>query len=380
MDAVVGKHISPKDAILTYLPQAHIIEFVFENMCLYWGCTMGYGSPRTLSNTSVWNCKGDICEFRPTILVGVPAVWESIKKGITGVVAAKGWLSNCLFWGSLRMKSWLLDHSFPGISLLDSVVFKTVKEAAGGRLRIMMNGGGPISKDTQIFLSLAIAPLINGYGLTETCGMGAINDPLAWDPNAAGELPASVEIKLVDVPESGYSTKHDPPQGEILIRGPSVATGYYKNDLETKEAFTTDQWFRTGDIGEWDRNGHLRIIDRKKNLVKSLNGEYIALEKLESIYRSAAVVQNVCVYAAPNQRQPIAIVVPNRPVLQKLALEEPTNNPRSLVMQQLQEVGWASGLKSFEIVCGVVICDDEWTPENVSYVAHFSPYPASSDT
>ncbi|KAF7180584.1 hypothetical protein CNMCM7691_009875 [Aspergillus felis] len=364
MDAVVGKHISPQDAILTYLPQAHIIEFVFENMCLYWGCTMGYAGPRTLSNTSVWDCKGDICEFRPTILVGVPAVWESIKKGITGVVAAKGWLSNCIFWGSLRIKSCLLAHSFPGIGLLDSMVFKAVKEAAGGRLRIMMNGGGPISKDTQIFLSLAIAPLINGYGLTETCGMGAINDPLAWDPDSVGELPASVEIKLVDVPESGYSTKHNPRQGEIPIRGPSVATGYYKNELETKEAFTTDQWFRTGDIGEWDPNGHLKIIDRKKNLVKSLNGEYIALEKLESIYRSAAVVQNVCVYAASNQRQPIAIVVPDRPVLQKLALDHPTNNPRSIVMQQLQEVGWASGLKSFEIVCGVVISDDEWTSEN----------------
>ncbi|GFF62751.1 acetyl-CoA synthetase-like protein [Aspergillus lentulus] len=206
-------------------------------------------------------------------------MWESIKKGITGVVAAKGWLSNCLFWGSLRMKSWLLDHSFPGTSLLDSVVFKTVKEAA------------------------------------------------AWDPNAVGELPASVEIKLVGVPESGYSTKYDPPQGEILIRGPSLATGYYKNELETTEAFTTDQWFRTGDIGEWDLKGHLRIIDRKKNLVKSLNGEYIALEKLESICRSAAVLQNVCAYAVSNQRQSIAIVVPNRPVLQKLALEQSTNTP-----------------------------------------------------
>ncbi|GFF68261.1 acetyl-CoA synthetase-like protein [Aspergillus lentulus] len=280
MDAVVGKHISPKDAILTYLPQAHIIEFVFEHMCLYWGCTMGYGSPRTLSNASILNCKGDICKVRPTSLVGVPAMWESIKKGLLGLSPPKvGSAIASIGPRSLRIKSWLLDHSFPGTSLLDSVVFKTVKEAA------------------------------------------------AWDPNAVGELPASVEIKLVGVPESGYSTKHDPPQGEILIRGPSLATGYYKNELETTKAFTTDQWFRTGDIGEWDLKGHLRIIDRKKNLVKSLNGEYIALEKLESICRSAAVLQNVCAYAVSNQRQSIAIVVPNRPVLQKLALEQSTNTP-----------------------------------------------------
>ncbi|KAF5858004.1 long-chain fatty acid-CoA ligase [Aspergillus alliaceus] len=370
MNAVVGKHISPEDAILTYLPQAHIIEFVFENMCLYWGSTMGYGSPRTLSNNSVRNCKGDINEFRPTILVGVPAVWESVKKGIISKVSAKGWISRSLFWSALHAKSVVLNSRLPGVPLLDALVFKAIKQAAGGRLRVMMNGGGPIARGTQVFLSMAIAPLINGYGLTETCGMGAINDPLAWDPDSLGELPASIEIKLVDYVDGGYSTQHDPPRGEILIRGPSVATEYYNNESETKNAFTSDGWFRTGDVGEFTHHGHLKIIDRKKNLVKSLNGEYFALEKLESIYRTATVVQNVCIYAAEDQVNPIAIIVPNHDVLRTLATDHEINGGQAndkllpLVTKQLQDVGRSSGLKSFELICGAVLSDEEWNPEN----------------
>lgn len=105
-------------------------------------------------------------------------------------------------------------------------------------------------------------------------------DPLAWTDEALGEIPASVEVKLVDFADAGYYAANDPPQGEIWIRGGSVTEGYLDLEKETKESFTDDGWFKTGDIGEFDSMGHLRIIDRKKNLVKTLNGEYIALEKV----------------------------------------------------------------------------------------------------
>jgi len=110
--------------------------------------------------------------------------------------------------------------------------------------------------------------------------MGALCDPKAWTVDALGGIPACIEIKLVDFPDAGYFVTNTPnPQGEIWIRGLSVTAGYYQNEEETKEAFE-EGWFKTGDIGEWDANGHLKIIDRKKNLVKTLNGEYIALEKV----------------------------------------------------------------------------------------------------
>ncbi|KAJ5105557.1 hypothetical protein NUU61_002904 [Penicillium alfredii] len=379
VNEIVGPYIGPKDSLLTYLPQAHILEFMFENLCLFWGGTMGYGNPRTLSDASMRNCKGDIRELKPTILVGVPAVWESVKKGVLNNLNKNNFLVKGMFWGAMSAKNFLMATGFPGANLgawlLDTVVFRKLKDATGGQLRIMMNGGGPISKDTQKFLSMAIAPMIGGYGLTETSAMGALNDPMAWNPEALGEVPASVEVKLVDFPDAGYLTKNTPPQGEIFIRGGSVTSGYYENEEETKGAVAGEGWFMTGDIGEFDANGHLKIIDRKKNLVKTLNGEYIALEKLESVYRSSPVVGNICAYAAQDQDKPIAIIVPVEVALKKIAsdngiegdtLESLVHNEKlkSIVLQQLQTAGRAGGLKGIEIINGVVLSDEEWTPQN----------------
>ena len=251
---------------------------------------MGYGNPRTLSDTTVRNCKGDIREFKPTILVGVPAVWEQVRKGIVAKVNSSSPIVKNLFWSALSAKSFLMSNGLPGSSVLDAVVFKKIKDATGGRLKICLNGGGPIAKDTQRFISFAIAPMLSGYGLTETTAMGAITDPMHWTDNALGDMPSSVEIKLVDYPDAGYYTTNKPPQGEIWMRGPTIIESYYENEEETKAAITSDGWFKTGDIGEWDSNWHLRLIDRKKNLVKTLNGEYIALEKvcLVSETKSAA--------------------------------------------------------------------------------------------
>ncbi|TRX96784.1 hypothetical protein FHL15_002090 [Xylaria flabelliformis] len=375
VSVVVQPYIGPGDGLLTYLPLAHILELVFENACFYWGATMGYGNPKTLSDNSVRNCAGDIREFKPTVLVGVPAVFETVKKGITAKVNAGGPVVQNMFWGALGLKSRLMSMGLPGSGLLDSVVFKKIKEATGGRLKLCMNGGGPISKDTQRFISMAIAPMIIGYGLTETTAMGTLMDPYEWSSESIGAMPSSIEIKLVDFPDAGYYATNKPnPQGEIWIRGPSVLEEYYQNEQETKENLS-DGWFKTGDIGEWDADGHLKIIDRKKNLIKTLNGEYIALEKLESVYRSAIVVGNICVYADQNKAKPIAIIVPAEPALKKLAsengiegnsLEELVHNKKlkSIVLRELQNTGRAGGLSGIEIIEGVALSDEEWTPQN----------------
>lgn len=376
VSVVVQPYIGPGDSLLTYLPLAHILEFVFENASLFWGATMGYGNPKTLSDTSVRNCAGDIREFKPSVLVGVPAVWESVKKGIIAKVNAGSPVVKSLFWGALAAKNFLMGAGLPGSGALDAVVFKKIKEATGGRLRLCMNGGGPVAKETQRFISMAICPMIIGYGLTETTAMGCLQNPMEWTSESIGAMPASIETKLVDFPDAGYYSTNKPnPQGEIWIRGPSVTDGYWENDKETAEAITSDGWFKTGDIGEWDHNGHLKIIDRKKNLVKTLNGEYIALEKLESVYRSAPVVANICVYADAQQAKPIAIIVPAEPALKKLAdsvgvqgqsLEELVHNKKlqNAVLKELQASGRSGGLSGIEIIEGVVVSDEEWTPQN----------------
>jgi len=376
VSVVVQPFIGPGDGLLTYLPLAHILEFVFENASLHWGSTMGYGNPKTLSDSSVRNCLGDIKEFKPSVLVGVPAVWESVKKGIIAKVNAGSPVVRGLFWGALSLKEKLMYTGLPGSGILDAVVFKKIKEATGGRLKLCMNGGGPVAKDTQKFLSMAICPMISGYGLTETTAMGTLQNPLEWTVESIGCMPASVEAKLVDFADAGYFATNKPnPQGEIWLRGPTVLEGYYENPKETAEAVTADGWFKTGDIGEWDKHGHLKIIDRKKNLIKTLNGEYIALEKLESIYRAAPVVANICVYADDSKAKPIAIIVPAEPALKKLAesvgvagdsLEELVHNKKvqAAVLKELQNAGRAGGLSGIEIIEGVVVSDEEWTPQN----------------
>ncbi|EAQ88270.1 hypothetical protein CHGG_04889 [Chaetomium globosum CBS 148.51] len=354
---VVEQFIGPGDGLLTYLPLAHILEFVFEHAAIYWGATLGYGNPKTLSDAS------------------------TVKKGIIAKVNAGSPVVRGLFWGALSLKEMLMSSGLPGSAILDAVVFKKIKEATGGRMKLCLSAGGPVSKETQKFLSMSICPMIIGYGLTETSAMGTLQNPLEWTSESIGAMTASIEAKLVDFADAGYFATNKPnPQGEIWLRGPTVLSGYYENDEETAEALTADGWFKTGDIGEWDRNGHLKIIDRKKNLVKTLNGEYIALEKLEATYRSAPVVANICVYADPTQAKPIAIIVPAEPALKKLAaaigvegegLEVLVHNKKlqGAVLKELQTAGRAGGLSGIEIVDGVVVVDDEWTPQNALVTA-----------
>jgi len=218
--------------------------------------------------------------------------------------------------------------------------------------------------------------MIIGYGLTETCAIGVVMDPFEWTDRTIGTITGCDEIKLVDFPDAGYFATNKPnPQGEIWIRGASVMDSYYQNESLTAEALTSDGWFKTGDIGEWDRNGHLNIIDRKKNLVKTLNGEYIALEKLESVYCSAALVGNICVYADEQKTKPVAIIVPLEPALKKLAnsigvdghsVEQLVHNKQvqGAVHKELLRVGRAAGLVGVELLDGVVLADEEWTPAN----------------
>lgn len=167
-DSIVGQHISSADRVIAFLPLAHIFELVFENACLFWGAILGYAHPRTLSNTTVRNCAGDLQELKPTLMVGVPAIWETIRKAILRKVSEGGIVTRAIFQTALGLKQFLANNSLPGAQILDAIVFNRVSAATGGRLRLCMNGAGPIAQATQEFISLTICPMIGGYGITET--------------------------------------------------------------------------------------------------------------------------------------------------------------------------------------------------------------------
>jgi long-chain acyl-CoA synthetase len=158
--------IEPNDSMMAYLPLAHVLEFLVENLCIFLGITLGYGSVRTLTNVSVRKCNGDLQEFAPTIMTGVPQVWETIRKTILTTVQKKGPRVEKIFMNVLNMKRYLGTNGF-GTGLLNKLVFNTVKKQLGGRLRYCLSGGAPVSQETQDFLSLAVCPILAGYGMTE---------------------------------------------------------------------------------------------------------------------------------------------------------------------------------------------------------------------
>lgn len=390
--ADVEGSVTHNDRILAYLPLAHIFELVLENLVLFVGGTLGYGAPRTLTDASmVKGCAGDMRAFAPTVLVGVPQVWETVRKGVVSGVEAAGPVARALFWGYVGVKGTLARWGLIGRPLdsllahVDAVVFARVRQSTGGRLRFIVNGASAIASGTKEFLSLVVAPMITGYGLTETCGNGALGSPLQYTTLAEGPLSGAVEVKLVSRPELGYEANpaagsDADPHGEILVRGPSVMTAYYNDPKETAQAVTPDGWFRTGDIGAFDRvTGHLRVVDRVKNLVKMLGGEYIALEKLEAIYRGAGPVHNVMVYGDAEHARPIAVVLITDKAVEDVAARLEIDisaipgghaalihdaRVRTQVLKELVAAGKAAGLTPMEIVQGVVLSDEEWTPAN----------------
>ncbi|KAI9269343.1 hypothetical protein BY458DRAFT_510672 [Sporodiniella umbellata] len=375
VDTLIGNHINEDDSIMAYLPLAHVLEFLVENLCLFWGVTLGYGSPRTLTDSSVRNCKGDIKEFKPSIMTGVPAVWESIRKGILSSLAKTSPAAQAIFHRAFASKSWLMERGLP-TGLLDSLVFNKIKEQVGGRLRFGLSGGAPLAHETQRFLSVCLGPILGGYGMTESVGMCAIMTPELFSVGPVGVPVPCCEIKLVDVPEANYlSTNKPKPQGEIWVRGSSVTKGYFKQEELTKETITEDGWLRTGDVGEWNTDGTLSVIDRIKNLVKLSNGEYIALEKLESVYKTALGVSNICVYGDSLRPRPVAIVTPIYSNLKEIAsslnitetsFEALCENAeiKKAFLAKLQAQAKDAKLKAPEVIVDVHLVHEEWTSDN----------------
>jgi len=195
----------------------------------------------------------------------------------------------------------------------------------GGRLRLMLAGGAPLSGSTQEFISICFScHCVMGYGLTETCGGGTIGDHRDRKAAVVGGPVPSCEIKLVDVPDMNYLSSDTPlPRGEIAISGNNVTLGYFNNKKKTDEDYKTDadgkRWFYTGDIGCWQRDGNLAIIDRKKDLVKLAHGEYIALGKLESVWGGSRYVDFICAFGDSKHSAPVALVVPKAEILNKWA-------------------------------------------------------------
>ncbi|OMH84922.1 Long-chain-fatty-acid-CoA ligase 1 [Zancudomyces culisetae] len=382
------------DVLLGYLPLAHILEFAVEITVLSLGMKVGYGTPRSLVTSSVRNCLGDLQALRPTIMAGVPQVWNGIVKEIKNQLQNKGKLTNYLFEAALSSK-WEKFQKNPMCSnnLFERIIFSKARDIVGGQLRLALSGGAPISNEVQKFISCVLFTLVQGYGMTETCGVISIQRPENFVLGTAGVLLPSLEAKLVSVPELGYHSEQG--KGELWIRGPSTSIGYLQPSESDSavdnigadpipDTFTEDGWVKTGDICMWAEDGQLKIIDRKKNVVKMENGEYIALEKLESIYSVCKYATAVCINARSDQQQPIAMISIDDKLMSRLAHDvNPNLSPKSIsrheflvdnnaidiVQKEMLKIAKQNNLARAETICNVVIDTEEWSVENQKITA-----------
>ncbi|KAK4381596.1 Long chain acyl-CoA synthetase 4 [Sesamum angolense] len=267
----------------------------------------------------------DIGELKPTIFCAVPRVLDRIYSGLQQKISSGGFIKHTMFnlAYSLKLRSMKKGHKHAEASpLCDKIVFSKVKQGLGGKVRLILSGAAPLASHVEEFLRVVSGSyVLQGYGLTETCAgtFVSIPDELSMLGTVGPPVP-NVDVCLESVPEMGYDALSSTPRGEVCVRGDTLFSGYYKRDDLTKEVFV-DGWFHTGDIGEWQENGSLKIIDRKKNIFKLSQGEYVAVENLENIYGLVPAIESIWVYGNSFESFLVAIINPNKQVLEQWAEE-----------------------------------------------------------
>lgn len=351
------------DVYLSFLPLAHILDRCIEEYFFRNGASVGYyhGDLNALLE--------DLSELKPTLFAGVPRVFEKVYEGIKKAVAQLNPVRRTVFGMLYNYKLGWMNKGYKqreASRLADLLAFRKVKARLGGRVRLIISGGAALSSEIEEFLRVTTCAFVcQGYGLTETCGPTTLTfpDEMCMLGNV-GVVTVFNELRLEEVPDMGYNPLGTPPCGEICVRGKSVFTGYHKNPELTKEAII-DGWFHTGDIGEMLPNGIMRIIDRKKNLVKLSQGEYIALEYLENVYTITPIVEDIWVYGNSFKSILVAVVVPNEDVANKWAYANghissfsklcSLDQLKRYVLSELKSTAVRNKLKGFEHIKGVIL-------------------------
>ncbi len=281
---------------LSFLPLAHSFERTLDYCFFACGTTIAYAE-------SVQTVLQNITEVRPQIFGSVPRLYEKLRAGVLEKLETVGGLKKRLFdWALARGLDALpqrLAFAPPGLALAfaDRFVFAKLRAALGGRFEYAISGGAPLGKDLAEFFWAAGIPLLEGYGLTETSPVLTVNTPGAVRLGTVGRAVPGVTLQIA-------------VDGEILAKGPNILKGYLGKPEATAEVFDADGWFKTGDIGELDADGFLRITDRKKELIVNAYGKNIAPAPLEGALRSGRWIAQAIVIG---DRRPFltALLVPN---------------------------------------------------------------------
>ena len=290
--------VSHEDVALSFLPLSHAFERIVAYVYLFCGVTMVFAE-------SFDTIGRDIGTVRPTIVTGVPRVYEKMQARIMEKGQAAPPVKAALFrWaiGAGRARaSAVLRGRTPGplvalqAAIADRLVFSKIRAGVGGRLRYLVSGSAPLSTDVAEFFHGVGLPIVEGYGLTETAPVLTVNPPHAPRVGTVGRAIPGIELRIAD-------------DGEILARGPNVMTGYY-NKPDATSAALEDGWFHTGDIGAIDADGYLAITDRKKDLLVTSGGKKIAPQPIEAILKRSPLVSEAVVLG-DRRKYAAALIVP----------------------------------------------------------------------
>jgi len=302
-----GFEFNKDDCVLSFLPLAHIFEQMAEADIFAAGGAIGYyqGDVKKLTD--------DLDALKPTIFYGVPRVYARFQQKIEEIREGMAGWKRAIFNMALNAQIHAEQNMTSRNMLWDFLFFSKVKAKIFPRVRYAITGSAPLSAETNDFLKAVLnTPITQGYGLSESMG-GFICSPPAnsVSGHCGGPLPGN-EVKLRDVPDMNYLTTDKPhPRGEIMLRGSLIFAGYYKNEEETAKTLDAEGWFATGDIGQLLGDGSFQIIDRRKNLFKLSQGEYVSPEALENEYTKCKLIGQIFVYGNSHENYLVAIVVPD---------------------------------------------------------------------
>jgi long-chain acyl-CoA synthetase len=359
IDAGEKYSLGPDDVPLSVLPLSHVFERSAMYLYVLNGMSVFYAE-------SVDKVPENLGEVRPTIFIGVPRIFEKVYARAKLQAARAGGAREKIFeWAISVAREWALKQEARETvplwlslrhALADRLVYSKLRKFFGGRLRSCITGGAALSDDIYLIFTGAGITIKQGYGLTETSPVISSNNPFDTRLGTVGKPIRNVEVRIA-------------ADGEIEVRGPGVMLGYYNKPEATREAFTGDGWFRTGDIGEIDVDGFLTITDRKKELFKTSGGKYIAPTHIEGMIRSSRFV-NQAVLVGNERKFPAALIVPNFDMLRSYAkhkgfeIDSPEEFCRSerikdLMRRQIDAL--TKDLAQFEKVKKFVLLENEFT-------------------
>lgn len=352
--------VTDQDSTLTFLPFSHVLGRIELWGHYFCGYVISYAE-------SIDRIKNNLPVIKPTVIVAVPRIFEKIYFGINSQVEIsklkKGIFDQAIKIGkdSADLRSRKTAPSFFQAlksQVAHNLVFSNIKAKFGGHLRFAVSGGAPLEPQISDFFAACGIPLLEGYGLTESTGPIFVNTLFEHKSGTVGKAIGDVEVKFAD-------------DGEILVRSKKIMPGYFKNDADTKAVFDEEGFFKTGDIGNLDIDGYLKITDRKKNLIKTTGGKFVAPQKIQNLFSTQSLISHVHIHG-DKRKYVVALITLDKGEVKKLQGDKSVaDSDYSIVInsQQVQDlvrgiVAKINGqLASFETIKRYKVLDHDFTIE-----------------